>query len=143
MAEKEYYLGDSGPYYYDTESAAGLSVSQLVTREELLSTVDLSEGQRDILSALLLLVDNGILVRKDSGFVSREILGTANQVVVTNSDGYNGDITISLSSEIDVQKVITDQLDLQNTVYVSAATATHKVPLLINNVLYYILLTNV
>jgi len=143
MAEKEYYLGDAGPYYYDTESEAGLSGSQLVTREELLSTVNLSAGQRDILSALLLLVDNGILVRKGSGFVTRDILGTANQVVVTNSDGYNGDITISLPSVIDVQKVITDQLDLQSTVYVSTETTTHKVPLLINNVLYYILLSNV
>ena len=143
MATKQIYVGSQGPYLYDDSSDIGMSDDQVVTRGDMNLAIDLSEDQRALLAGLLTLVGNGILVKTGTAdFVIRQLEGTANEVEVTYPDGYTGNPKIGLPFAVTLGSLAVDQLNLKQTVYTTGTdkTASHKVPVLINGVTYYMLL---
>lgn len=143
MATKQIYVGSQGPYLYDDASDVGMSDDQVVTKGDMNIAIDLTQDQRDLLSALLTLVGNGLIVRTGTNsFAIRQLEGTANEVEVTYPDGYTGNPKIGLPVAVTVGYLETDQLNLKQTVYTTGVdkTASHRVPVLINGVTYYMLL---
>lgn len=143
MATKQVYIGSQGPYLYDDASDVGMSDDQVVTKGDMNAAIDLTQDQRDLLSALLTLVGNGIIVKTGTNsFAIRQLEGTANEVEVTYPDGYNNNPKIGLPNAITVGSIAADQINLKQIVYTTGTdkTGSHRVPILINGVTYYILL---
>ncbi len=142
MATKQIYVGSTGPYLYDDTSDIGMSDSQVVTKGDMNLAIDLSQDQRDLLSALLTLVGNGIIVKTGiNSFTIRQLEGTPNEIEITYPDGYTGNPKIGLPTAVTVGSIAADQINLKQLVYtVGSPDATHRVPILINGVTYYMLL---
>ena len=143
MATKQIYIGSQGPYLYDDSSDVGMSPDQVVTKGDMELAIDLTQDQRDLMTALLALVGNGLIVRTGANsFAIRQLEGTANEVEITYPDGYTGNPKIGLPTAITVGSLTVDQIDLKQIVYTTGTdkTGSHKVPVLINGVTYYILL---
>ena len=77
--------------------------STITTTPTTLSGYGITDAQRldSDLTALAGLSANGLVARTGSGTAAtRTITGTANQVIVTNGDGVNGNPTLSLSNVV-------------------------------------------
>lgn len=143
MATKQIYIGSQGPYLYDDSSDIGMSDDQVVTKGDMNLAIDLTQDQRDILSALLTLVGNGLIVKTGTNsFAIRQLEGTANEVEITHPDGYSGNPKVGLPTAVTVGSLTADQFNLKQTVYVTGTDkgGSHRVPVQINGVTYYMLL---
>lgn len=145
MATKQIYVGSTGPYLYDDTSDVGMSDNQVVTKGDMNLAINLSQDQRDLLTALLALIGQGILVKTGTNsFAIRQLEGTANEVEVTYPDGYTGNPKLGLPTAVTVGSISADQINLKQLVYtVGSTTPTHRVPIQIDGVTYYMLLQSI
>jgi len=144
MATKQIFVGSQGPLLYDDTSAVGLSEDQVATKGDV-AAVTLAAREKAILDAIELLSGEGLLVRTGiDTFALRSIEGTANEIDVLHPTGALGNPKIGLPAAVTVTSLTTESLRINNTVYTAVATpSTHKIPVTINGVTYFTLLSNV
>ena len=142
MATKQIYIGSQGPYLYDDSSDIGMSDDQVVTKGDMNLAINLTDDQRATLNGLIGATGVGLLVRtSDDSFIIRSIVGTSGEVTVSNGNGFNGDIQISLPEAITVGSIETDALRLNQIAYAVGLDKdpTHRVPISVDGVTYYML----
>lgn len=141
MAAREIYIGFEGPFLYDDSDPLGSSPDQVVTKGDL-ADISLSESQIATVTALDQLSTLGLVGRTGTDtFTTRSVVGTPGEVEVTNGDGLQGDITIGLPAAIKVNALEADSLRVNQIVYaVGSNIPTHRIPININGVQYFMLL---
>ena len=144
MADREIYLGFEGPFLFDDSDPLGSSPDQVATKGDL-EDIALSDSQKNTVAALDQLATLGLIARTGSDtFAIRSIEGTVSEIEVTNGDGLQGNIKIGLPSAIKVLAAETDSLRINQIPYTVGSTIpTHRIPISVGGVQYFMLLQNI